>query len=94
MVLCLDNDGVHPRQDQLIKQTVEKLQQNDKVIWIAQPSQPGWDFNDVLKKEGVQAVQKSLEQATSFGGLKSMRLSPNTPLQNTEPFDSGGCSKD
>ncbi len=66
VVLCLDNDGKNHQTDQLIHLAVEKLQEQGKLVMIAQPKQEGWDFNNVLVREDLLAVKTGLQQAIPY----------------------------
>jgi conjugative transfer relaxase protein TraI len=66
VVLCLDNDSKNNQTDQLIHLAVEKLQEQGKSVMIAQPKTTGWDFNDVLFREGLLAVKTELQQAIPY----------------------------
>jgi hypothetical protein len=56
VMLCLDNDAKNNnKNDQLIHLAAEKLQEQGKLVMIAQPKTAEWDFNDVLVREGVSS---------------------------------------
>lgn len=56
----------NPQSDRLIHFAAEKLQEQGKAVWIAQPKTKGWDYNDVLKHQGLAAVKQELQQALSY----------------------------
>ena len=66
IVLCLDNDGQNPQSDKLIHTAVEKLREQGKQVWIAQPAIAGQDYNDVLLQQGQAAVKEAMEKAVSY----------------------------
>ncbi len=66
IVLCLDNDGQNPQSDKLIHAAVEKLREQGKQVWIAQPAIAGQDYNDVLFQQGQAAVKEAMEKAVSY----------------------------
>ena len=70
VVLCLDNDGQNPQSDRLIHFAAEKLQEQGKAVWIAQPKIEGWDYNDVLIRQGLTAVKQELQQALSYSNYQ------------------------
>ena len=58
IVLCLDNDGQNPQSDKLIHTAAEKLREQGKQVWIAQPAIAGQDYNDVLLLQGRKPLKK------------------------------------
>ncbi|HUX79179.1 MAG TPA: toprim domain-containing protein [Alphaproteobacteria bacterium] len=59
VILCADNDA-HKQDSQthkIMENTKDQFITQGKSASIIRPSQPGDDFNDVLKKQGVQSVQ-------------------------------------
>ena len=86
VVLCLDNDGQNPQRDQLIHFAAEKLQEQGKSVWIAQPKIEGWDYNDMLMHQGLAAVKKELQQAISYSDYQD-QIKPDITLQKEIPVD-------
>jgi hypothetical protein len=66
IVLCLDNDGKNPNSEKLIQFAAEKLLSQSKQVWVAQPKRVGYDYNDVLKNQGLAAVKKDIENAIPY----------------------------
>lgn len=66
VVLCLDNDGQNPQSDKLIRLVAEKLAEQGKQVWVAQPHREGQDYNDVLVQQGQAAVKVAMEKAVSY----------------------------
>ena len=60
IIICADNDENKPRSQtaQVIEQAKFHFQAQDKSVAIIKPQQPGDDFNDVLKKQGIGALQE------------------------------------
>ncbi len=60
IILCADNDEhkAHSKTFEMIQKTQDHFASQGKVVSIIKPFQPGDDFNDVLKKEGIPGVQK------------------------------------
>ena len=69
-MLCLDNDA-NNQTDQLIHLAAEKLQEQGKSVMISQPKTEGWDFNDILVREGLSAVKAELQQAIPYAKYQS-----------------------
>jgi Toprim domain len=86
VVLCLDNDGQKPQSDRLIHFAAEKLQEQGKIVWIAQPKIEGWDYNDMLMHQGLAAVKKELQQAVSYSDYRD-QIKPDIILQKEIPVD-------
>ena len=90
VVLCLDNDSKNNQTDQLIHLAAEKLQEQGKSVIIAQPKTAGWDFNDVLVREGVPSVKAELQQAVSyaeFQGKASIEIKMNIRKERSADMD-------
>lgn len=70
IVICADNDGLHSGTDKAVKKAAEKIVASGKEVSIALPDKPAnvkkYDFNDVLKKSGVEATRNNLEKATPY----------------------------
>lgn len=66
VMLCLDHDGKQNQTDSLIHLAAEKMLEQGKKVWIAQPKTEGWDYNDLLLREGETAVKTALEQAITY----------------------------
>ena len=60
VVLCLDNDGEKTFNDAIIIKSILRLQDAGKTITIIMPNKEGMDFNDVLKREGVDGVKRHM----------------------------------
>ena len=71
VMLCLDNDAKNNQTDQLIHLAAEKLQEQGKSVMISQPKTEGWDFNDILVREGLSAVKAELQQAIPYAKYQS-----------------------
>jgi hypothetical protein len=56
------------------------LQHWQALVLIAQPKTAGWDFNDILVREGLLAVKTELQQAISYAeyqGKASIEIKTN-----------------
>ena len=74
-MLCLDNDGQNSHSDRLIHFAAEKLQDQGKAVWIAQPKIEGWDYNDMLMHQGLAAVKKGITASRLLFRLSGSILS-------------------
>lgn len=88
VVLCLDNDGQKSQSDRLIHFAAEKLQEQGKAVWIAQPKIEGWDYNDMLRHQGLAAVKQELQQAVSYSDYQD-QIKPGVILQKESSIDAG-----
>ncbi len=88
VVLCLDNDGQNSQSDRLIHFAAEKLQEQGKVVWIAQPKIEGWDYNDVLMHQGLASVKTGLQQALSYSDYRD-QIKPGIIFQKELSVDVG-----
>ena len=86
VMLCLDNDGQNSHSDRLIHFAAEKLQDQGKAVWIAQPKIEGWDYNDMLMHQGLAAVKKELQQAVSYSDYQD-QIKPGVILQKEFSVD-------
>ncbi len=67
IVLCADADGPHSTAWKTSERAVEKLKQEGFKVSIIRPQgEKGRDFNDVLKEEGIEAVQKTFKKGAAF----------------------------
>lgn len=88
IVICADNDGEHSHTRKAIMQAVEYHLSNGHRVFITMP--PGnekCDFNDLLKREGAQAVGRVLEQKVEIKdnkhfdqALSQIRNSPHQSI--------------
>ncbi|MCF6768583.1 AAA family ATPase, partial [Thiotrichales bacterium 19S11-10] len=61
VILALDNDGkCSISEDKTIQKAISRLEESGKDVKIIMPEKAKYDFNDVLKKEGYQALSKQL----------------------------------
>jgi phage/plasmid primase-like uncharacterized protein len=60
IILCADNDEhkPHSKTHSVIEKAQEHFTAQGHSVTVISPSHPGDDFNDVLKKQGVQGVQE------------------------------------
>lgn len=65
VVFCFDHD-VNKAPENRLKETCSNLVSQGKTVDYIKPKTPGDDLNDVLKKEGISAVQKTLLDEKSF----------------------------
>jgi hypothetical protein len=70
VVLCLDNDGKSETSKNWLKDVAERLQSMGKSVWISQPETAKTDYNDVLKRQGLEAVKTNIENAISYTHFK------------------------
>lgn len=61
--LCADNDGENGASNKQVEKAVQAFVDKGVNIYLAKPKIVGWDFNDVLKNEGIESVRNSLRDA-------------------------------
>lgn len=83
VVLCLDNDGVNLKSEALIHKAVTALTEQNKTVWIAQPTAIGKDYNDLLKDISSDAVKANLEKAIPFTDYRDAIPQTTTTLSTT-----------
>jgi len=92
IILCGDNDD-HKKilssgltrgsqTHHLLEATKENFQDQGKSVYIVKPSHPGDDFNDVLKKYGIQGVKIYL--SPYLDPEKQMRTPQKIPTQDID----------
>ena len=59
VVICLDNDGKNTFQ-KVIKNAIERFENAGKKVQLVVPEKTGYDFNDVLIKDGKTELDKQL----------------------------------
>lgn len=62
VILCLDNDGVKSFRDNNIQDAISRLESSGKTVNCIIPNTQGYDFNDVLTKEGTIALSEQISQ--------------------------------
>lgn len=86
VVIIADNDGVNASNLKQIEMFAKRLIENQHTVLIATPKQmPGLtksDYNDVLVKQGADAVKKSISEAVFYHDWKEKSYSNNNLLQN------------
>lgn len=63
ILFCADNDGAESASQKKLLKAAEHLTKQGLDVWQVMPEQEKQDFNDVLKSEGIAAIQRQLEQA-------------------------------
>jgi hypothetical protein len=63
VIICADNDNGKKEAVKSLEMAINNLQQQGHNLAIAIPSEMGTDFNDILKSQGLEEVQRQLEQA-------------------------------
>jgi ATP-dependent exoDNAse (exonuclease V) alpha subunit/phage/plasmid primase-like uncharacterized protein len=79
IIICADNDDHKPNSQtyKVIENTADKFQANGLQVDIIKPATPGHDFNDVLKEQGIAAVNEHVKpclEAKFRTGLTSSDL--------------------
>ncbi len=64
VIICEDHDGPASRTSEVIQQAREHFQSCGKSVVMVRPQKEGQDFNDVLKKEGIEGIQAYLSPYT------------------------------
>jgi hypothetical protein len=73
IIFCADNDGKKAASQVVLKKAADGLAKQGVTVWIAKPEGLKQDFNDVLKKEGVVAIQKYLQQAVILQNARTAK---------------------
>ena len=67
VIICADNDGFDSGTAVSVEKAINNLSQKGKDVYVAMPPKPEsiekYDFNDLLKNEGVTAVRDALKNA-------------------------------
>lgn len=81
VVICADNDGFDSGTAISVEKAIHNLAEKGKDVYVAMPTKPEhiekYDFNDLLKNEGIHAVRDALKNArlcqkgTTFDSLKT-----------------------
>lgn len=64
VIICADHDGPASPTSEVIQQAREHFKELGKSVVMVKPQKEGQDFNDVLKKEGIEGVQAYLSPYT------------------------------
>ena len=59
VVLCLDNDGLK-KEDHTITETINRLEHHGKNVYTIMPNETKTDFNDLLKSQGIEGINKQI----------------------------------
>lgn len=88
MILCADNDEhkPHSKTHTVIEKAQEHLTIQGHSVVLIKPSIPGDDFNDVLKKQGIQGVEAYVKPYLN-PHRESLPLSSSTPSHNHTPAE-------
>ena len=84
VVLCLDNDSKDPMKDKVILDSISRLQDFDKIIYIALPEKLKTDFNDLLKDKGIGAVKSCLDAAVLVKGERALQDFKSTKIEDQQ----------
>ncbi len=70
LVICADNDGLDSGTAKSVKKAVENLATQGIAAVVVEPTKPQgiekWDFNDALKKSGIESIRADLDQTHLF----------------------------
>ncbi|MBP6952113.1 MAG: toprim domain-containing protein, partial [Alphaproteobacteria bacterium] len=92
IIICADNDQHKPHSQtyKTIEKTQTHFQAQNKSVSIIKPTQPGDDFNDVLKKQGLTGVQEYVKPYLNLDGQNAHDSHPSkeTDLVQKTAFDS------
>lgn len=75
-VICADNDGSGAPSEKAITKAVESIKGHGVSVSVAMPAEKGQDFNDVIKKGGVENVKNTLIEKTEIIALLPNDLTP------------------
>lgn len=84
IIICADNDD-HKQNSQThktIEHTRNIFESQGKSVSIIKPTQPGDDFNDVLKKQGISGVQEYVKPYLNL----DRQVAQNLPIVSNEIF--------
>lgn len=78
VIICADNDGIDSGTAKAVKKTIENLRIQGITAQVIEPTKPAgiekWDFNDLLKKNGVAAVKRDLDQTSTEKEKSSLAM--------------------
>ncbi len=89
ITFCLDNDGKNIREDKIIFESAKRLREAGKQVNLVVPTTLGnikQDYNDVLKKSGVEPIKQDIQKAVSFHDFYQNRPL-NTRISQAIPQD-------
>ena len=90
VVIIADNDGMNVNNLKSIDEFAKKLIDQNKIVLIATPNKiPGLeksDYNDVLIKQGVSAVKKSVADAVFYESENSL-INKTLAVKNSQARD-------
>ena len=83
MILCTDNDEhkPHSKTHTVIEKTQEHFTNQGHSVTVIKPSHSGDDFNDVLKKQGIQGVEAYVKPYLN-PYRETLPLPSSTPFRN------------
>jgi len=76
LLLCADNDGANTSTDKQYKKILQSLASLEKAVHFVQPIHHKEDFNDVLKRQGLEAIQNTIKQQTTLSLSEAPPLTP------------------
>jgi ATP-dependent exoDNAse (exonuclease V) alpha subunit len=62
IIICADNDGIGSNTHKLIDKATQALEAKGHSVQVIRPAQEGYDFNDILKQEGVVKVAAYVQE--------------------------------
>jgi conjugative transfer relaxase protein TraI len=72
VVLCVDNDGKKTYKNNLVIDAIERLEKAGKNVTVIMPKKEGHDLNDVLIKEGKEALKSVIKNEITASEFKKM----------------------
>lgn len=86
ITFCLDNDAKNIKDDKIIYEATRRLHEAGKHVNLVMPTQLGnikQDYNDILKKAGVEPIKRDIHKAASFHDFyqnKQLNTSTSHPV--------------
>lgn len=87
VILCLDNDGQHSSTQKAVQQAIEHLQKSGKEVYTNQPDAIKTDYNDMLKSEGIKAIQSKIESSAPATTQQTQTKSPDRSTSKNKEID-------
>lgn len=72
VVFCVDNDGKKTHNNSLIIDAIDRLEKAGKNVSVIMPKKEGHDLNDVLIKEGKEALKSVIKNEITASEFKKM----------------------
>jgi hypothetical protein len=87
IVICGDHDAPQSPAAKSLQKSVQALQEQGFKVTVIKPNTLGEDFNDVLKKQGIEGVRKIIKQAVPQALTQSSVITKETKPSPKDVFN-------